>query len=186
MVCYTSQSSIHIFTCCACSHARASCTPKNNNNQLRRPIWAYAESFVKIWLQLTEILRCVTWKTFSVKRTSNYKLQFNLVFMTWNGNQLMPTQNGLELRLAWKGGAKAALYLILWPTDITPVLSSILIPSVHPGQTFGQVRIWVRESKNKIEGRTVRSADWDYSTCFLHMVLSWQWSFSCWSSIVNK
>ena len=42
-----------------CVHART-CTCTNTFNQLRRPILKYAEDFMKIWLHLADILRCVT------------------------------------------------------------------------------------------------------------------------------
>ena len=48
----------------ACFHVlcvqASTCTRTNTFNQLRRPILKYAEDFMKIWLHLAEILRCVT------------------------------------------------------------------------------------------------------------------------------
>ena len=43
----------------SCVHVRLG-MHTNIINQLRRPILTYAESFVKIWLHLADILRCVT------------------------------------------------------------------------------------------------------------------------------
>ncbi len=48
-----------------CAHART-CVRTNTFNQLRRPIFKYADDFVEIWRHLAEIVRCVT----SVTKTS--------------------------------------------------------------------------------------------------------------------
>jgi hypothetical protein len=50
----------HIPMSCLCTRACALCRPTNNINQPRRPLLTYTESFVKIWLHLAEILRCLT------------------------------------------------------------------------------------------------------------------------------
>ena len=42
---------------CACLHVACTCTPKNIIDQAGRPIFTFAENFVKICLHLAEILR---------------------------------------------------------------------------------------------------------------------------------
>ena len=59
-----------------CVHA-STCTPTNIINQLRRLILIYTESFVNIWLNLAEILRCERNMTTQLKLISDATLQFS-------------------------------------------------------------------------------------------------------------
>ena len=49
------------------AHFHTLCMQTNIINQLGRPIWKYAESFMKIWLDLAWKLRCVTQWHFLIK-----------------------------------------------------------------------------------------------------------------------